>query len=133
MHKLIVFDLDGTLADLGKGMLEYNRELLRKLEKTGYTIAICSGKPCYYLCGFMRQVEIEHPILVGENGAAFMFGVDLPPKQHAIYPYSEKARQQLLLVRELIDDACEEDMWYQPNEVAVTPFPESEKAFAQIQ
>lgn len=133
MHKLIVFDLDGTLAKLGKGMEEYDRELLRKLEKMGYTIAICSGKPCYYLCGFMRQVEIEHPILVGENGAAYMFGVDLPPKQHYIYPYSERAGQQMKMVRTLIDEACEEPMWYQPNEIAVTPFPESEKTFEQVQ
>lgn len=35
MFKLIVFDLDKTLADLGKGMSARNTAKLRRLEKSG--------------------------------------------------------------------------------------------------
>ena len=69
MHRLLVFDLDGTLAQVGKGMLPEDIEKLLSLEKEGYTIVICSGKPSYYLCGFARQIGLANPILVGENGA----------------------------------------------------------------
>ena len=68
-QKLIVFDLDRTLADIGAGILPADIEALKALERKGARIAICSGKPTYYLCGFMRQVGLEQPILVGENGA----------------------------------------------------------------
>ena len=54
MVRLIVFDLDSTLAPLGKGMGEKELELFREIEKKGVRIAICSGKTCDYLCGFMR-------------------------------------------------------------------------------
>lgn len=133
MHKLLVFDLDGTLAALGKGMLDSDIDLLRRLEEMGYTIAICSGKPTYYLCGFMRQVGIKYPIMIGENGAAYQFGVELPPEKHYLYPHSERAKAQLKQVKEMIDEACDYQMWYQPNEVAVTPFPQDAETFDKIQ
>jgi hypothetical protein len=133
MHKLLVFDLDGTLAELGKGMLNEDIVLLRELEQQGYRIAICSGKPTYYLCGFMRQVGIENPILVGENGACFQFGVDLPPSKHCIYPHSERAKWQMKHLRTLIDATCGDRVWYQPNEVALTPFPQDADTFDEIQ
>ena len=51
MHKLLVFDLDGTLAQIGKGMLPADADKLIELEQMGYKIAICSGKSGFYLCG----------------------------------------------------------------------------------
>lgn len=86
MYKLIVFDLDGTLAPHGKGMLPENLEKLKALEQKNVRIAICSGKPTYYLCGFMRQIGLEKPILVGENGAVIQFGVALPPRDFTSPP-----------------------------------------------
>lgn len=133
MHHILVFDLDGTLADLGKGMTEKNAERLKALEALGYRIAICSGKPTYYLCGFMRQIGLKEPILIGENGATFQFGVDLPPKCYFIYPHTKIAREQLSLLRARINEALGERIWYQPNEVALTPFPPNEECFAVIQ
>ena len=79
MMKLIVFDLDSTLAPVGKGILPETIQMLKEIEKSGIKIAICSGKPTFYTCGLMRQVELEDPILIGENGAVIQFGVDLPP------------------------------------------------------
>ena len=56
MIKLAVFDLDGTLAELGEWIQPENVALLKKLEERGIRVAICSGKPAYYLCGLLRQV-----------------------------------------------------------------------------
>ena len=133
MHKLLVFDLDGTLAQLGTGMLVQDIEQLKRLDEAGYRIAIASGKPVYYLCGFMRQIGVREPILIGENGATFQFGVDLPPKTYFSYPCSDVARRQLRWIKEKVDEACGDGVWYQPNDVAVTPFPQTEEIFDVIQ
>ena len=132
MVRLIVFDLDGTLAALGKGIEPENLKLLHALEEKGARIAICSGKPTYYLCGFMRQVGLKKPILVGENGAVIQMGVDLPPTQYYVAPYSEGAKRSIRLLREAIERAVP-GMWYQPNEVGLTPFPRNDAEFAAVQ
>ena len=82
-HDILVFDLDGTLCPVGKGMLPQDAALLRRLEDEGFTIAICSGKTTFYLCGFLRQVGLKSPIMVGENGGAVQFGIGLPPERFA--------------------------------------------------
>jgi len=133
MHKLVVFDLDGTLAQPGKGMLEEDVNKLIRLEQMGYQIALCSGKTSYYLCGFVRQVGLQKPILIGENGATFQFGIDLPPKRYEVYPYSEKAKAQRERMRQLINARYGEKIWYQPNEVGLSPFPMDEKTFEDLQ
>ncbi len=132
MRRVLVFDLDGTLAELGKGIKQENMQKLRALESLGYRIAICSGKPTYYLCGLMRQVGLDAPILIGENGATFVFGVDLPPKTHMIYPYSALAKLQLQDLKGALETLLGERVWYQPNEVGVTPFPPDEACFDVI-
>ena len=132
MVKLIVFDLDGTLAALGKGIEPENLKLLHMLEDKGARIAICSGKPTYYLCGFMRQVGLKAPILVGENGAVIQLGVDLPPKDYHVAPHSEGAKRSIRLLRDAFEKAVP-GMWYQPNEVGLTPFPRNEAEFDAIQ
>ena len=132
MHKILVFDLDGTLAGLGKGIQETDLFMLKKLEQMGYQIAICSGKPTYYLCGFMRQVELKNPILIGENGGNIQFGVDLPPERFYLYPYSETAREQIKTMRAVIEERFYQDVWFQPNVVGLTPFPKEEKIFDEI-
>lgn len=133
MHKLLVFDLDGTLAPVGKGALPETIEKLKALENTGHRIALCSGKPTYYLCGILRQWELKKPIMIGENGGVFQLGVDLPPVEFKIFPYSDLAKKQLRLLRERIDSHWEAPLWYQPNEVAVTPFPYDDACFEYIQ
>jgi len=133
MHKLIVFDLDGTLAPIGKGMLDEDIVKLRELEAAGYRIAICSGKPTFYLCGFMRQIGLQEPILVGENGAVIQYGVELPPERFYICPHSERAAEQLHRMKERITAVCGDRVWFQPNEVELTPFPRDAEAFELIQ
>ena len=132
MHKILVFDLDGTLTPLGKGMTVGDVEKLRALERTGYRIAVCSGKPTYYLCGFLRQIGLDAPIMVGENGAVFQFGVDLPPRTYFTHPYPTPVRENLKTLRQLIDEACGDRVWYQPNEIGLTPFVMDEGVFDEI-
>lgn len=128
LYKLVVFDLDGTLAEAGQGITPENLSMLHELEERGLRIAICSGKPTYYLCGFMRQVGLKAPILVGENGAVIQFGVDLPPADYHVVPYSDEARRSIRLLRHAIDEALP-DVWYQPNLTALTPFLKAEYEF----
>ena len=96
MIKLVIFDLDNTLAPVGKGTPMEAVEYLKEIEKRGIRIAICSGKPTFYSCGFARQMELEKPILIGENGAVIQFGVDLPPETYEIQPYSKEAKKTIV-------------------------------------
>lgn len=133
MIKLVVFDLDKTLAELGKGVTPENIKQLKQLEEKGVRIAICSGKTVYYLCGFMRQLELEHPILIGENGAVIQFGVDLPPKNY--YKFLSGDSEVKAVMRKIEADIKEKypDIWFQPNEVMLSPFPQNEEQFDWIQ
>lgn len=132
MYRLIVFDLDGTLAALGKGIEPDDVNTLRRLEAAGARIAICSGKPTYYLCGLMRQVGLRAPVLVGENGAVIQLGVDLPPRDYFVAPYSDAAKRSIRLLADALSVEVP-GMWYQPNEVGLTPFPRDAAEFDAVQ
>ena len=131
MIKLIVFDLDNTLAPVGKGILPETVEGLKEIEKTGVRIAICSGKPTFYTCGLMRQVELTDPVFVGENGAVIQFGVDLPPKRFEVQSYSREAKETLRFLRGKIEELLPH-VWFQPNEVGLTPFLTTREEFNVI-
>ena len=69
MIKLIVFDLDSTLAEIAKGIRPETLERLKTFENRGIQIAICSGKPTFYLCGIMRQAELSKmAVVIGSEG-----------------------------------------------------------------
>lgn len=128
MYKLIVFDLDNTLCPTGMGMTQENMALMRSLEESGAHIAIASGKPTYYLCGFARQIGLRNPAFVGENGAAIHIGVELPPPVYEVMPYSDAAKRSISLLREHIKKALP-GLWFQPNVTGLTPFPRCEADF----
>ena len=133
MHKLLVFDLDGTLAMPAKRMAECDVEKLVALEESGYKIALCSGKTSYYLCGFARQLGLMNPILLGENGGTIQFGIELPPKRYEEYPCSTKSKEQIQRMRDLIDKRFPGKIWYQPNLIGISPFPSDEETFSALQ
>lgn len=123
MKRLLIFDLDGTLCPYNGPMTTEDIEALRQLEREGYKIAVCSGKPVYYLCGFMRQVGLVEPILAGENGSMIQFGIVMPNDRRFRYPVSDRAKAQIARVKARIDEIYQEpDVWYQPNDVELTPF-----------
>lgn len=121
MMKLVVFDLDGTVAPVGKPIAPQTLEAMRTLEARGIHIALCSGKPVYYLCGVMRQAGLQRPILLGENGASMQIGIDLPPQEHYMLPYSQRARDSIRLIQAELEKR-QPKLWYQPNQVGLTPF-----------
>ena len=132
MVRMMIFDLDSTLAPIGFGMGEEELKLFRELENTGVRIAICSGKTCDYLCGFMRQIGLKNPILIGENGAVIRFGIDLPPKRYYRVPFSQEAANSLEKMRQVLEEKFPH-IWFQPNKIGVTPFPTSEEEFEKIE
>ena len=131
MTKLIVFDLDNTLAKPGKGIEPIDILKLKKLEEKGIKIAIASGKTVDYLTGLLRQVELKDPILLGENGGKIQVGMEWPPQTQYTLPYSQTAREVLAYIKKQID-AKLPGIWYQPNLIAVSPFPSSEEEFDVI-
>jgi len=133
VHKILVFDLDGTLAPVGKPMADDTLALLKRLERAGYRLAVCSGKPTYYLCGLLRQAGLESPVLIGENGAVLQYGVDLPPAVFHVFPCRSEAKAQIEQLRKRFDEACGQRIWYQPNELMLTPFPKDEEVFGILQ
>ncbi len=124
MHRFLALDLDGTTAPVGKAAPEDTVLLLRALEREGYTLCFCSGKPAYYLCGFARQLGLTAPILIGENGAEIIFGVDLPPGRQLLLPFPKYKKEALKILRGKIEEALGDAVWFQPNRTALTPFPQ---------
>lgn len=123
MKKLLAFDLDGTLCEFNGPMRHEDMDRLCELEREGYKIAVVSGKPVYYLCGYVRQIGLESPILAGENGGNIQFGIQMPHGENYAYPVSDKARAQLNLVKRTLDEKLAgERLWFQPNSCEVTPF-----------
>ncbi len=128
MHRFLVLDLDDTLAALGEPVLAENVALLHRLQGQGRQIVLCSGKPVYYLCGLCRQLGLPEAILIGETGAVIQGGSDLPPELHIKNNVSAEVLSQIAMVREALAP-YEARLWYQPNEVALTPFPRDPEMF----
>ena len=132
MKSFFVFDLDGTLAPIGKEASDECVKMLRALEDGERAVCLCSGKPTFYLCGFARQLGLRQPILIGENGAAFQYGIDLPPKVSFTLPVEDGKMIALQKLREKIEKACSHPLWFQPNGVALTPFISEKEDFDVI-
>lgn len=129
---IIIFDLDGTLAPVGQPVPERVADGLRRLERLGHTVAVCSGKPLAYLCGMLRQVGLHSPWLVGENGAAMQLGIGLPPPRCGVLPYPVEVRAALSELRAILEQHFGGQVWFQPNEHMLTCFPNREELFEPI-
>ena len=105
--------------------------MIKEIEKSGIKLAICSGKPTFYTCGVMRQVELDDPILIGENGAVIQFGVDLPPRRYEVQKYSKEAKETIRFLRQKIEEAMPY-VWFQPNEIGLTPFLTEQEEFDTV-
>lgn len=125
MIKLLAFDIDNTLAEINKPILSETRQQLIAFEKKGVKIAFVSGKPSIYISGMVRQVGLESPIIIGENGLSIYYGCSVPPSHVINCAYSNKDRELLLSVKAMIMEHFGEDVWFQPNEVSVTAFPKN--------
>lgn len=131
--KCIVFDLDSTLCAIGKEILPEDVALLKELEDKGNRICICSGKPTYYLVGMFRQVGLKAPIFVGENGGVIQFGVHLPPVEYHLTTKKLDVVRKLKSLRADMEDKFGANIWFQPNEIELTAFPNNENLFDEIE
>ena len=132
MIRCAIFDLDGTLARVGEPAKKRDVELLCALRKKGVLLALSSGKPTFYQCGFARQMGLSDAYLIGENGGVLQQGVALPPPicfRRAIPPETRKALSDL---RVLLEERFPGRLWFQPNELSLTPFLYHEEDFAPL-
>lgn len=128
----VIFDLDGTLAPVGEATDPTCTALLRRICDAGAKIALSSGKPTFYLCGYARQLGIPEAFLIGENGGVIQEGVALPPVRFEMASLPEKTRLALKELRGKMEQAFPGDIWYQPNETALTPFPYRQDIFPPL-
>lgn len=128
----VVFDLDGTLAPVGEETDRECVDLIHRIRESGARIALSSGKPTFYLCGYARQMGLRDAFLIGENGGVIVEGVDLPPVRFEMARLPGKTRRALKELREKMEEAFPDKIWYQPNETALTPFPYGEEIFPPL-
>ena len=125
--KLVVFDVDNNLAPLNRAMPETVARRVRALQERA-TVALASGKPCANLAGFARGAGLEvHKLpLIGENGCDVWLSAALPPSgtlEGAADFISPDVLAELARARDAFADAYRGRIFFQPNRVAVTPFP----------
>lgn len=71
---VFVFVIDGTLAPFGHPIDGSVSGGLRRLEGSGHTICLASGKSCSYIAGLGRGMGLNSKYVIGENGAAILIG-----------------------------------------------------------
>ncbi len=69
--KLILMDIDGTLANNKKEITPKTKEVLMKAQKSSIRLVLASGRPVTGLMRFAKELEMEknHGLLVCYNGA----------------------------------------------------------------
>ena len=130
-RRLVALDLDDTLAPIARPASEKAVSLLKDLLSRGDAIALCSGKPLYYLTGFARQLGLEDIYLIGENGATLQRGVALPPAERYVLT-EEKEAIRLLKKRQEELESLIPGLYFQPNDCGLTPFPTRKEDYEAI-
>ncbi len=127
MIKLIIFDVDNTLAAPNMPISIDIVNALKGFESHGVRIALISGKPIAYLSGLARQLGFQYPILSGENGAIVYYSKDFPPQKSLIITDAEKEVRILENLRLDIVNKFGNNIWIQPNMFNLTIFPKTER------
>jgi HAD superfamily hydrolase (TIGR01484 family) len=125
MIKLIIFDIDNTLAKSNKPIGDVAINFLKKTESSGISIALISGKPTVYISGLARQIGLINPIISGENGAYIYYSSSFPPQKEIVLFDSKKGTKKLDNLKLAISKEFGEKIWIQPNLVNLTLFPKT--------
>ena len=82
MYKLIALDLDGTLTDKNKNILEETKQELIKLAQKGVIIVLASGRPTAGIFKEAKELTLDQVggYLLSFNGARVL---DYKPKAFA--------------------------------------------------
>lgn len=119
--RMVIFDLDGTLAEQGEPIPNSACEVLLSLERQGIQVVFCSGKPTYYLAAMARQVGLKKVALIGETGFAVQIGTQLPPEAYHEKPISPDTKAFLQELGDRIRGEVQ-PVWFQPNSGPLTVF-----------
>ncbi|MDO9098183.1 MAG: HAD family hydrolase [Candidatus Methanoperedens sp.] len=125
--RLIIFDVDNTLAEPNKPIHDKIINIIKQIEASGTKIALISGKPSAYLCGFARQIGLQTPIICGENGAFINYSSNFPPEKEYINNPGKKEAELLEELKSGIINEFGKKVWMQPNRVNLTIFPKTRK------
>lgn len=125
--RLIIFDVDNTLAEPNKPIDNIIINKIKQIEASGTKIALISGKPSVYLCGFARQIGLQTPIICGENGAFINYSSNFPPEKEYINNPGKKEAELLEELKSVIINEFRKNAWIQPNRVNLTIFPKTIK------
>jgi HAD superfamily hydrolase (TIGR01484 family) len=130
--KMVIFDLDGTLAQQGEPVDPQACAVLLSLERHEIQVVLCSGKPTYYLVGLARQIGLRDVAFIGETGYAVQVGTQLPPKAYHEWNIAPETRSFLSGVADSIRREVA-NVWFQPNQGSVTAFFYDENGRARLQ
>lgn len=119
--ELIVFDIDGTLAELNNSIPNSVLEEILLLTKAGIKICLSSGKPAAYIAGLCRQSNLNNVIIIGENGTNIYMTSTFPPEKE-ITLYNRDIKNTMTQFKENIDFKLTDIVWYQPNIINLTCF-----------
>ena len=70
--KIVFFDLDGTIYEIGKGTPDSSREALHRLRENGHCVILCTGRPVASL--FPEMLELEHDGIIAGAGTYAEYG-----------------------------------------------------------
>lgn len=132
MIKLIIFDIDNTLAKSNKPIENEIVDFLKRIESSGIRIALISGKPAMYISGFARQIGLINPIISGENGAYIYYSSSIPPKKEISFFREKSITRKLEHLKSVILKEFDKKVWIQPNIVNLTVFPKTENVKAKL-
>jgi len=127
MIKLVIFDIDNTLAKSNQPVEGGVIKFLRQIESSGTRIALISGKPTMYISGMARQIGLVNPIISGENGGQIYNQSSLPPQKEVALPVLEKGARKLDDLKLKIVKTFGKTVWIQPNLINLTIFPKTEQ------
>lgn len=70
-YKVIIMDVDGTLANQTKGISNKTKEALMKAQEAGVRLILASGRPTTGLLDFAHELQMDqyHGLLVSFNGS----------------------------------------------------------------
>jgi HAD superfamily hydrolase (TIGR01484 family) len=133
MIKLLAFDIDNTLAEINKPIPDLIINDLKAFERKGVKVAFVSGKPAIYISGMVRQVGLDNPIIIGENGLSIYYGCSVPPIKSIKENIPADAHKSLFKIKKEIELKLGPKIWFQPNEVCVTVFPMEPEIMDELQ
>lgn len=126
IYKLIVIDVDGTIAEPNKPVELEVAIKLQDLERKGLRLVFASGKSSWYLSGLARGLGIKHPLVVGENGCVIFDPLELKEIKLASRPLG------IVQIENRIIERYGDHVFLQPNQVELTIFPKKTIQIAEI-